>query len=61
MDSALCETKLGKVCLSDIKALVKMPEQLRELDVDRKIYLGFNSVKTGSEIIQKGNSFTTIY
>lgn len=61
LDSALCETKLGKVCLSDIKALVKMPEQLRELDVDRKIYLGFNSVKTGSEIIQKGNSFTTIY
>ncbi|KAF7277936.1 hypothetical protein GWI33_009052 [Rhynchophorus ferrugineus] len=38
-DTSLCPSKLGSVCLQDVKSLEKMPEELRESEVDRKIYL----------------------
>ncbi|CAH0555836.1 unnamed protein product [Brassicogethes aeneus] len=41
-DTAICDSEIGKVCLKNVKALNKMPNELREYEVGRKIYLGFD-------------------
>lgn len=40
--TAVCQTELGKVCLGDVSALNKMPQELRMDDVGRQIYLHFD-------------------
>lgn len=37
-----CESSLGKVCLNDIVALKKIPEELRSREIGRKLYLPFD-------------------
>lgn len=39
-DTASCSREIGKVCTTDVAALDKMPEELRE--VNRRIYLNFD-------------------
>lgn len=41
-NTAICERQLGKVCLGSVNSLNKMPEELRELEVARKIVLPFD-------------------
>lgn len=62
-DTAFCDSQIGRVCLRDVKALVKMPSELREHDVSRKIYLEID-YKLGENIIkEKGNTsfFINLY
>lgn len=40
-DTALCESKIGRVCLKDVKSLQKMPEQLNKNT--KVMYLSFGS------------------
>ncbi|XP_045474292.1 L-ascorbate oxidase-like [Harmonia axyridis] len=42
-DTAYCSREIGKVCTTDVAALDKMPEALRE--VNRRIYLNFDYVR----------------
>ncbi|XP_044755392.1 laccase-25-like [Coccinella septempunctata] len=42
-DTASCASEIGKVCTTDVAALDKMPEELRE--VNRRIYLNFDYVR----------------
>lgn len=48
-NTGVCERQLGKVCLGNVNSLQKMPEELRELDVARKIVLPFD-YKDASDI-----------
>lgn len=41
-NTAICERQLGKVCLGSVSSLEKMPEELRELEVMRKVVLPFD-------------------
>lgn len=41
-NTAICERQLGKVCLGNINSLHKMPEELRDLEVSRKVVLPFD-------------------
>lgn len=42
-NTELCDSsKLGKVCLSDVVSLKKMPKDLKTTDTDKKLYLSYN-------------------
>lgn len=41
-NTAICERQLGKVCLGNVNSLQKMTEELRDLEVTRKIVLPFD-------------------
>lgn len=41
-NTAVCERHLGRVCLGSVSSFKKMPEELRELDVMRKVMLPFD-------------------
>ncbi|XP_063928089.1 uncharacterized protein LOC135141166 isoform X2 [Zophobas morio] len=52
LDTALCESRIGRVCLSDMKGLQRMPEKLRHRD--KVVYLSF-----GSRIVNVNGKFSS--
>lgn len=41
-ETSLCASGIGKVCLGDVRPLNKMIQELKNSEVDKQIYLGFN-------------------
>lgn len=42
LDSSVCNDQLGKICINNVRSLIKLPQVLQE-PVDRQIILTFNS------------------
>ncbi|RZC42614.1 laccase-like, partial [Asbolus verrucosus] len=52
-DTALCESKIGRVCLGGVKSLQKIPEQLKK-QPEKVMYLSF-----GSRIVNVNGEFSS--
>ncbi|XP_018575222.1 laccase-2-like [Anoplophora glabripennis] len=70
-ETSLCKSEIGKVCLGDVRPLNKILPELRDPQVDRQIYLGFDSALGTMDIdtgfketpskIYRINNFTFTY